>query len=86
MQPLRPALKELVDSAMEQRRYEWQRIPDEHPAQETPMGTFVSSRGSENMSKTQAYCFEGRQTLEHGVAWSMNDPPGIPPRGSIYNK
>ena len=28
MQPLRPALRELIDAAMQQRPYDWRRIPD----------------------------------------------------------
>ena len=64
MQPLRPALHELVDSAMEQRPYDWERIPrDELNVGPDPLNS----------------CSGGRASLERGHPWSMNDPPGMPP-------
>lgn len=83
LQPLRPALRELVDSAMAQRKFEWERIPREQPSIDPKTSVFGNVNDAP-VSQTQSYCFAGRQTLEHGVAWSMDDPPGFPPRGSIY--
>jgi hypothetical protein len=62
MQPLRPALRELVDSAMEKRPFDWHRLPD-------PL--------SVGPPDTQINCVNGRASLQRGVPWSMNDPPGM---------
>jgi hypothetical protein len=62
MQPLRPALQELVDSAMEQRPFDWHRLPD--PLNVGP-------------NDTVSNCVNGRDSLLRGVAWSMDDPPGM---------
>ncbi len=65
MQPLRPALRELVDSAMEQRPYDWERIPRE-----------LLNVGPNNALSN---CGNGRESLRRGHPWSLKDPPGIPP-------
>jgi hypothetical protein len=62
MQPLRPALQELVDSAMEQRPFDWRRLPD--PLNVGP-------------NDTVSNCVNSRDSLQRGVAWSMDDPPGM---------
>ncbi len=84
LQPLRPALQELVDSAMAQRPFEWQRIADPQQSSDTyfSFGTINSLKDRPPISKTQEACLEGRQTLARGVAWSMDDPPGFPPLGA----
>ena len=65
MQPLRPALQELVDSAMEQRPYDWRRIPE----------NVLNVAPHETLSN----CFNSKESLRRGHPWSMNDPPGMPP-------
>jgi hypothetical protein len=62
MQPLRPALQELVDSAMGQRPFDWLRLPE--PLNAGP-------------NDTVSNCINGRGSLQRGVAWSMDDPPGM---------
>jgi hypothetical protein len=62
MQPLRPALEELVDSAMGQRPFDWRRLPD--PLNVGPNDTLSN-------------CINSRGSLDGGVAWSMDDPPGM---------
>ena len=85
LQPLRPALQELVDSAMAQRHFEAERIPDEHPSVASD-GTFNSARDRGVISNTQNVCFESRQGLERGQPWSMSDPPGFPPMDPSWPK
>jgi hypothetical protein len=64
MQPLRPAVQELIDAAMAQRAYDWHRITD------------LSSEGAPN--NTQGICVSGKQILEtEGQAGNVNDPGGM---------
>lgn len=63
MQPLRPALQELVDSAMVQRPYDFRRIRD--PINIAPPNTLQN-------------CSIGQQTLARGVPMSLDDPEGVP--------
>ena len=65
MQPLRPALQELVDSAMEQRTYDWERIPK----------ALLNVGPNETLSN----CYNSGESLRRGHPWSMSDPPGMPP-------
>jgi hypothetical protein len=69
MQPLRPALQELVDAAMDQRPYDFRRLPS--PLNIAPAGEFPHD--------TATNCTAGRDGLEGGQPWSMKDPPGLPP-------
>jgi hypothetical protein len=62
MQPLRPALQELVDAAMEKRPFDWHRLPD-------PL--------SIGPNDTLSNCVNSAASLQRGVPWSMNDPPGM---------
>lgn len=64
MQPLRPAVKELIDAAMEKRPYDWQKIPDDHL--------------NEGPGETMTNCGMGQQTLARGIPMSLDDPEGIP--------
>jgi len=64
MQPLRPALRELVNAAMAQRAFDWRRLPD--PLNIGPNDTLST-------------CINSRASLERGTPWLMTDPPGIPP-------
>ena len=86
LQPLRPALQELVDSAMTQRPFEGQRLQEEQPAVYFSFTTVDSSTTRGSLSKTQNYCLEGRQGLERGMPWSMDDPPGFPPLDPAWPK
>ena len=63
MQPLRPAVQELVDAAMEQRAYDWHRLPP-------PLNI-----GPDN---TEGICSSEKQNLEAGGAtYDVNDPGGM---------
>jgi hypothetical protein len=61
-QPLRPAVQELIDSAMEQRSYNKKRIPDAENLR---------------LDDTLSNCSNGRASLERGSAWRIDDPPGM---------
>jgi hypothetical protein len=63
MQPLRPAVQELIDAAMEKRPFDWHRLPD--PINIGP-----------NDSMTN--CGMGQESLQRGVAVELSDPEGIP--------
>jgi hypothetical protein len=62
MQPLRPALQELVDSAMQGRSFDWHRLPE-------PLST--------GPNDTVSNCYNSHTALELGHPWSMDDPPGM---------
>lgn len=64
-QPMRPALQELVDAAMEQRDFNWEHIPSQ----------YLNTGPNETLSN----CFNSKASLKRGHPWSMSDPPGIPP-------
>ena len=63
MQPMRPALQELIDSAMEKRPYDWNLIPDP-----------INIGPSDSMNN----CGLGQQTLARGFPMDLDDPEGIP--------
>lgn len=63
MQPLRPAVRELIDAAMEQRPFDWRRLPD-------PLST--------GPNETQTNCGMGQQSLQRGVPVLLTDPEGVP--------
>jgi hypothetical protein len=63
MQPLRPAVQEMIDAAMEQRPFDWHRLP-------APINV------GPNDSLTN--CGMGRQTLERGIPVELSDPEGVP--------
>jgi hypothetical protein len=63
MQPLRPAVREMIDAAMEQRPFDWHRLP-------APINV------GPNDSLTN--CGMGRQTLERGIPVELSDPEGVP--------
>jgi hypothetical protein len=62
MQPLRPAVLELIDSAIEKRPYDWQRIE----------GTLSAGPG-----ETASRCGNGNASLKRGSPWRLEDPPGM---------
>jgi hypothetical protein len=63
MQPLRPAVRELIDAAMEKRPFDWHRLPD--PLNIGP-----------NDSMTN--CGMGQDSLQRGIPVELDDPEGIP--------
>ena len=63
MQPLRPAVQEMVDAAMEKRPFDWHRLPD--PLNVGP-----------NDSMTN--CGMGQQSLQRGIPVELSDPEGVP--------
>ena len=63
MQPLRPAVQELIDAAMEKRPFDWHRLPD--PLNVGP-----------NDSMTN--CGMGRESLQRGIPVELTDPEGVP--------
>jgi hypothetical protein len=63
MQPLRPAVQELIDAAMEQRPFDWHRLPD-------PLN--VAPNDSLNN------CSMGQQSLARGIPVELSDPEGVP--------
>lgn len=64
MQPLRPAIQELIDSAMQQRPYDPNRIPDRLLNTGPP--------------KTVQNCSIGQQLLQRGIPMEFDDPEGVP--------
>jgi hypothetical protein len=62
MQPLRPAVQELIDSAIERRPYDWQRI----------QGTLNAGP-----NETASRCGNGHDNLKRGRVWRLEDPPGM---------
>jgi hypothetical protein len=63
MQPLRPAVQELIDAAMEKRPFDWHRLPD--PINVGP-----------NDSMTN--CGMGQESLQRGIPVELTDPEGVP--------
>jgi hypothetical protein len=63
MQPLRPAVQELIDAAMENRPFDWHRLPD--PINVGP-----------NDSMTN--CGMGQESLQRGIPVELTDPEGVP--------
>jgi len=62
MQPLRPAVQELIDAAMEQRPFDWHRLPD-------PLNVGPSALTN---------CGMGQQSLARGIPVELTDPEGVP--------
>lgn len=63
MQPLRPAVQELIDAAMEKRPFDWNRLP-------APINV------GPNDSMTN--CGMGQQSLQRGIPVELSDPEGVP--------
>jgi hypothetical protein len=63
MQPLRPAVQEMVDAAMEKRPFDWHRLPD--PLNVGPNATLTN-------------CGMGQATLARGIPVELSDPEGVP--------
>jgi hypothetical protein len=63
MQPLRPAVRELIDAAMEKRPFDWHRLPD--PLNVGPNDTMTN-------------CGMGQQSLARGIPVELSDPEGVP--------
>jgi hypothetical protein len=63
MQPLRPAVREMIDAAMEQRPFDWHRLPN--PINVGPADSLTN-------------CSMGQQTLQRGVPVELSDPEGVP--------
>jgi hypothetical protein len=63
MQPLRPAVQEMIDAAMEKRRFDWHRLPD--PINVGPNDSLTN-------------CGMGRDSLQRGIAVELTDPEGVP--------
>ena len=63
MQPLRPAVQEMIDAAMEKRPFDWHRLPD--PINVGP-------------GETMTNCGMGRESLQRGIAVELTDPEGVP--------
>ena len=63
MQPLRPAVQELIDAAMEKRPYDWHRLPD--PINVGPHDSMTN-------------CGMGQESLQRGIPVELSDPEGVP--------
>jgi hypothetical protein len=63
MQPLRPAVQELIDAAMEKRPFDWRRLPGR-----------INIGPSDSMNN----CGMGQQTLARGIPVELSDPEGVP--------
>ena len=63
MQPLRPAVQEMIDAAMEKRPFDWHRLPD--PINVGPNDSLTN-------------CGMGRESLQRGIAVELSDPEGVP--------
>ena len=63
MQPLRPAVQEMIDAAMEERPFDWHRLPD--PLNVGP---------SDSLNN----CGMGQQSLQRGIPVELSDPEGVP--------
>ena len=63
MQPLRPAVQEMIDAAMDERPFDWRRLPD--PLNVGP-------------SDTMTNCGMGQQSLQRGIPVELSDPEGVP--------
>jgi hypothetical protein len=63
MQPLHPAVEEMIDAAMEQRPFDWHRLPD--PLNIGPNDSLTN-------------CGMGRESLQRGIPVELSDPEGVP--------
>jgi hypothetical protein len=63
LQPLRPAVQEMIDAAMEQRPFDWRRLP-------APINVWPSA--------TMTNCGMGQQSLQRGIPVELSDPEGVP--------
>ncbi len=63
MQPLRPAVQEMIDAAMEKRPFDWHRLPS--PINVGPSATLTN-------------CGMGQQSLARGIPVELSDPEGVP--------
>ena len=63
MQPLRPAVQELIDAAMDKRPFDWHRLP-------APINV------GPNDSMTN--CGMGQASLQRGIPVELSDPEGVP--------
>jgi hypothetical protein len=63
MQPLRPAVQEMIDAAMEKRPFDWHRLPA--PLTAGPSATLTN-------------CGMGQQSLLRGIPVELSDPEGVP--------
>ena len=63
MQPLRPAVQEMIDAAMEKRPFDWHRLPD--PLNIGPNDTLTN-------------CGMGQESLQRGIPVELSDPEGVP--------
>jgi hypothetical protein len=63
MQPLRPAVQEMVDAAMDKRPFDWHRLP---------------GRINVGPSATMTNCGMGQQSLARGIPVELSDPEGVP--------
>ena len=63
MQPLRPAVQEMIDAAMEKRPFDWHRLPD--PLSVGPNDSLTN-------------CGMGHESLQRGIPVELSDPAGVP--------
>jgi hypothetical protein len=63
MQPLRPAVQEMIDAAMEKRPFDWHRLPD--PLSVGPNDSLTN-------------CGMGQESLQRGIPVELTDPEGVP--------
>jgi hypothetical protein len=63
MQPLRPSVQEMIDAAMEERPFDWRRLPDP-----------ISVGPNDSMTN----CGMGQQSLQRGIPVELSDPEGVP--------
>jgi hypothetical protein len=63
MQPLRPALQELIDAAMEKRPFDWRRLPGR-----------INIAPTDSLNN----CSMGQQMLARGIPVELSDPEGVP--------
>ena len=64
LQPLRPALRELVDAAMEKRPYDWHRLPDDMPVDLT----ICASMRQNFIASGQPYSIDDPSGMTHEQA------------------
>ena len=81
LQPLRPALQELVNSAMAQRPFEWRRTrgPATEQRHLLHFGTINSLRTDLLSPRPRKPAWKAVRASRVACAWSMDDPPGFPP-------
>jgi hypothetical protein len=63
MQPLRPAVQEMIDAAMEKRPFDWHRLP-------APINV--------GPNETMTNCGMGQESLQRGIPVELSDPEGVP--------